>query len=315
VVAEAGPLDAGPPCIAPDQLTGFYLLGPFSEAPGTTLGPPNSPAYYVAAPFLAYWRTHGGLALLGYPLSRELDVQLEDGKSYRVQYFERARLEYHPENAAPDNILLGQLGRAIHPADPPVPSKNDPFFMYFPETGHNVEKRFLGFWGRGGLAQFGYPLSEEFTERLADGNEYTVQYFERARLEYHPENPPDYRVLLGQLGRRILDERTQRVLVLDPASGPCPTMVTVRGSGFAPGVQVNFLLTRDRDGAVTAGNSLSGGPPAEADGTISRPIPLYGCGPDEPPGSTFTITMSEYRPDSTPIFGPRASATFTVTVP
>jgi hypothetical protein len=28
-----------------------------------------------------------------------------------VQYFERARFEYHPENPAPHDILLGQLGR------------------------------------------------------------------------------------------------------------------------------------------------------------------------------------------------------------
>jgi len=55
------------------------------------------------------------------------------------------------------------------------------------------------------VAQFGLPLSEEFTERLADGQEYRVQYFERARFEYHPENPQPYDVLLGQFGRRMLD--------------------------------------------------------------------------------------------------------------
>jgi hypothetical protein len=39
---------------------------------------------------------------------------------------------------------------------------------------------------------------------LEDGNVYTVQYFERARFEYHPENAPPYDVLLGQFGRQIL---------------------------------------------------------------------------------------------------------------
>jgi hypothetical protein len=34
-----------------------------------------------------------------------------------------------------------------------------------------------------------------------------VQYFERARFEYHPENAdPQDQVLLGQFGRRILTE-------------------------------------------------------------------------------------------------------------
>jgi len=30
-----------------------------------------------------------------------------------VQYFERARFEYHPEHVAPYDILLGQFGRQI----------------------------------------------------------------------------------------------------------------------------------------------------------------------------------------------------------
>jgi hypothetical protein len=30
-----------------------------------------------------------------------------------------------------------------------------------------------------------------------------VQYFERARFEYHPENQPPYDVLLGLLGRQL----------------------------------------------------------------------------------------------------------------
>ncbi|HET8628522.1 MAG TPA: hypothetical protein VFL91_13960, partial [Thermomicrobiales bacterium] len=41
---------------------------------------------------------------------------------------------------------------------------------------------------------------EEFPERLDDGKTYTVQYFERARFEYHPENPPGQTTLLGRLG-------------------------------------------------------------------------------------------------------------------
>jgi hypothetical protein len=46
----------------------------------------------------------------------------------------------------------------------------------------------------------GYPISDELEEKLADGKIYTVQYFERARFEFHPENPAPYNVLLGALG-------------------------------------------------------------------------------------------------------------------
>ena len=48
----------------------------------------------------------------------------------------------------------------------------------------------------------------ELVEDLEDGQPYRVQYFERVRLEYHPERPdPHYQVLLGQFGWRILADK------------------------------------------------------------------------------------------------------------
>jgi hypothetical protein len=157
--------------------------------------------------FLAYWEAHGGLTQFGYPLSDQFTETLEDGRRYLVQYFERARFEHHPENAPPYDILLGQFGRVFHPADPPVSAI--PNYVHFDQTGHNVAPRFFAYWqANGGLPQFGLPLSEEFTETLEDGQHYLVQYFERARLEYHPASPdPRYQILLGQFGRRICGDR------------------------------------------------------------------------------------------------------------
>ena len=160
----------------------------------------------VKEPFLSYWSAHGQLPINGYPISDEFSETLEDGKSYKVQYFERVRMEHHPENQPPFDVLLGQFGRRIHPADPPVAPK--PGARFFTETGHNLTGGFLVYWtANGGLPQFGYPISEEFSERLEDGKFYTVQYFERARFEWHPENPPPFDILLGQFGRRILGNR------------------------------------------------------------------------------------------------------------
>src|SRR5947209_3101209 len=72
----------------------------------------------------------------------------------------------------------------------------------FPETGKTVQGKFLSYWNtHGGLAQQGYPVSEEMQEKSdIDGKTYTVQYFERAVFEYHPENKAPYDVLLSQLG-------------------------------------------------------------------------------------------------------------------
>jgi hypothetical protein len=66
----------------------------------------------VCGKFLTYWNTHGGVAQQGFPLSGEFtEVSELNGKPYKVQYFERAVFELHPENPAPYDVLLSQLGR------------------------------------------------------------------------------------------------------------------------------------------------------------------------------------------------------------
>jgi hypothetical protein len=72
----------------------------------------------------------------------------------------------------------------------------------FPETGRQVRGLFLQYWQRNGaLSQQGFPISGVLGE-VSDlnGKPYTVQYFERAVFEYHPDNQPPYNVLLSQLG-------------------------------------------------------------------------------------------------------------------
>jgi hypothetical protein len=181
-------------------------------APGRTAAASESRCFAATGQcargrFLAAWEAGGGLPVNGYPLTGEVLEALEDGTVYTVQYFERARLEWHPENAPPYDVLLGQFGRRLHPADPPAAARPDR--AYFPATGHNLGGAFRAYWeANGGLARFGYPISEELAERLEDGREYTVQYFERARFEHHPENAdPHYQVLLGQFGRAIAGQR------------------------------------------------------------------------------------------------------------
>jgi hypothetical protein len=72
----------------------------------------------------------------------------------------------------------------------------------FPETGQTVKGRFLEYWeSNGGLMQQGYPISPEMQERSEiDGKIYTVQYFERAVFESHPEVGKPFDVLLSLLG-------------------------------------------------------------------------------------------------------------------
>ncbi|MEO8286915.1 MAG: hypothetical protein ABI670_10820 [Chloroflexota bacterium] len=67
---------------------------------------------HVGGTFLTYWQNHGALAQQGFPISDEfMEVNDLDGKPYKVQYFERAVFEFHPEFAGtPNEVLLSQLG-------------------------------------------------------------------------------------------------------------------------------------------------------------------------------------------------------------
>jgi hypothetical protein len=78
---------------------------------------------------------------------------------------------------------------------------------FFPETGHHLDGVFLQYWQKnGGLAQFGYPISDEIIEPDPnDGRARIVQYFERNRFEYFPEHTgTPYTVQLGRLGEAQL---------------------------------------------------------------------------------------------------------------
>ena len=158
---------------------------------------------------LRYWNKFGGLAQFGYPLTEEFtEVSESNNKEYTVQYFERARFELHPENAGTDyEVLLGLLGRSYRQLDAPARALDGQRF--FAETGHNLGGSFRAYWeAYGGLFIYGLPLTEEFREKSkTDGKEYVVQYFERARFEYHPENTGKSQVLLGLLGRQLLVDR------------------------------------------------------------------------------------------------------------
>jgi C-terminal peptidase prc len=178
-----------------------------AQAPGPSRTFPQT-GQTVSGIFLQYWDTHGGLAQQGYPISGEMQERSDtDGKAYKVQYFERAVFEAHPENKAPYDVLLSLLGTFFYgdkyPAGAPGQKANTSAgSVQFKETGKHLGGVFLEYWkSHGGLAQQGYPISNEFTERSdTDGKQYTVQYFERAVFELHTENKAPNNVLLSLLG-------------------------------------------------------------------------------------------------------------------
>jgi beta propeller repeat protein len=162
--------------------------------------------HFVSSGFKAFWQANGGPQVLGYPLSEEFrETDPDSGEELIVQYFERVRLEYHPDAPEDQRIRLALLGHELRPDAETAPI--DPFEsseeqIYFPETGHAISYGFKDFWeNNGGLELFGFPITGEFLE-----NGRVVQYFERARFEYNPESPLN-QVSLGLLGRESLQQR------------------------------------------------------------------------------------------------------------
>ncbi len=94
-------------------------------------------------------------------------------------------------------LLAFTLALSLAPATSALAAPNA---RYFPATGHWVTGDFLTFFDRhGGLDIFGYPRTE-----VLSTNGRLVQYFQRARLESWPENPPPYNVQLMLIGDAVL---------------------------------------------------------------------------------------------------------------
>ena len=120
--------------------------------------------------FLTYWDTHGGLAQQGYPISDEFqEVSDTDGKTYTMQYFQRAVFEHHPEFAGtPSEVLLSLLGvfyyNDKYAGNAPNQQASTINPRQFTETGKTLGGAFRTYWeAHGGLAQQGYPISDEFS--------------------------------------------------------------------------------------------------------------------------------------------------------
>lgn len=184
----------------------------------------------IAGRFRQFWQQNGGLPVFGYPITPVATIRNPDtNKTHFVQWFERHRLEVYPDNPPPYDVLLGRVGSellaargvdwwALPPADGPLPD-----CIWFEQTGHNLCNQlpgtgFKSYWERYGLqdpalssyeqslALFGLPLTEAYAETKPDGRLVLVQWFERARFEWYPLNPPPYNVLPGLLGAEIRAE-------------------------------------------------------------------------------------------------------------
>lgn len=152
--------------------------------------------------------------VFGYPIT---EAFMDQSLQQIVQYFERARFEYVPENPPELRVVISPLGELIYTAGQELPiPKNFPTCKSFPETSYQVCYTFLDFFEEnGGAALFGYPISNfEFH----DGR--IIQYFQRARFEWHPDDLHGESVQLANLGFEYFHTRAENPNKLLSANPP-----------------------------------------------------------------------------------------------
>ncbi len=184
--------------------------------------PPGPVSQQISAKFLSFYNQYGGAQTFGRPISAELT----DG-ARSIQWFERGRLEEWPELRGTRYQIQGARVGVEFTKGIIFPKQtffvSQPSIRYFGETGQGVREPFLSFWlQNGGLDIIGYPISSEVNEELEDGQLHLVQYFERARLEYHPAQ--GQQIQIGLLGHALCleDSRPKIVTPAQPTPVPLP---------------------------------------------------------------------------------------------
>jgi hypothetical protein len=244
-------------------------VGPASHVVSAQNTDPEDPYYSatghnVSETFFEYFKANGGISRFGYPIT---EGYVENNGLY-VQYFQKARLEWHPANPDPYKILLGLLGEDLGKKQAPIlasqiPAATDPNCIYFAQTGHKVCNSFLSYFqANGGVDAFGYPITEYVQE-----NGLIVQYFQRALMEWHPGKPAGQRVVTATLGQIYYDWAgldRNRLLPDEPDSGGDPVVVQLKARASVlsaithkGGVQTGYVYVYDQLGKPVKGAAVT----------------------------------------------------------
>jgi hypothetical protein len=280
---------------------------------------------------LEYWRDNGGLPVFGYPITAEFREETPEGV-FTVQYFERNVLEYHPEKARPYDVLLGRLGDTrlkqlgrdwfAEPKGQQTAGCN-----WSAQTSHSVCGDFKAYWETHGLNDpkldkagrslqlFGLPLTEPKMETNQAGDTVMTQWFERARLEFHPGKG----ILLGLLGNETRTAQQAPAPSPSPstppqpanpcANIPAPKWAEVRPNcvkygqeifilayGFEPNEQVGFWITDSNGDTIGTVETVQ----VDEDGEIGGSLPTRGL---FPPGD-YVFVVQDANQDREPSIAP-----------
>ena len=189
--------------------TGFYtvIAQDFNELYIPETG------HWIKGKFLDYYRSVDDPYLyFGYPIT---DAFTDPLNGRETQYFERARFDLTTEDYR-SFIERAPLGELLYDNDGQQVDldKSSSTCTYFSATNRYVCYAFLDFYNdHQGKNIFGSPISNlEWQEGRF------VQYFEFARMEWHPESQTGQRVILSDLGRTYFNTRLGNPDFLNPDS-------------------------------------------------------------------------------------------------
>jgi hypothetical protein len=288
----------------------LVTLAPSQATPAAAQGERCFPetGFCISGPIRTYWERNGGLPVFGFPISAQSQISVE-GRTVQAQWFERDRIEIQPNG----QVTTGRLGveylqvkRGEQVRNGTVYTPDRACIVTNPATGHQICGAFANYWQRnGGIERFGLPVTGERVETI-NGQQLTVQYFERRRFELHGGQ-----VLLGLLGRELVPvpgpvgcPTTPANLnaIIEPGCGPRGTVLIAAGGGFRPDEVVGLYITTPNQSVFGAGFQIK----ADNQGRVVWTIDTGAIPPDYPMDGVWAITFEGTKS------GARAVAYFTV---
>ena len=166
--------------------------------------------------FRKFFEANGDIPIFGFPLT-DTTQELIAGTVYPfVQWFERARMEWHPDL---NKVLLGLVGTELLQAKGRQVQPNVEISPLFKDFYKN----------NGGLPILGLAIEGERDE-LINNEIYKVQYFERARLEF---NTHTEEITRGRVGAEVREALIASVTDVPPQGAARIRATAFRGRAAA----------------------------------------------------------------------------------
>jgi hypothetical protein len=220
----------------------------------------NFTGHHIKGDFLnTYSRVGDPVRIYGRPITEAFFRQ--PGGNQMFQYFQKALFILWLDRPAGERVEVVKIGQYLYETKNPVAViDNFAGCRIYPQTSFPVCFAFLEFFEAfGGVDQFGAPIS---SIELVNG--YKVQYFEKARLEFHPDLPPGRRVIVANLGYEYflkIGEDPDRITPIpNEAPGASDPIISLQTRAFPlravtglQGKQTVYIVVRDQRGIEVVG--------------------------------------------------------------